>query len=298
MNNKIELISTNILKEHRDLSDELINMNRALALSSGWHYAMDWTWTISHMDKFAGKRIVDAGAGIGLLQWYLASKGAHIISVDRSDRTCIPFHLLERFNVTGYKPSDEPLNFGEIMNLANGKAKLTSRAKAIARGLIGKLRSYKNKYKMKGSVKMYNQDLRHLSEIPDNRIDIVVSISALEHNEKIENIKYIIQELDRILIPGGSMLITLPATYKEDWFFSPAYSWCFVEKTLRDLFWFSEDTPSNFHEYEALFEKLVGSNELKKNISWRYYIQPNSGMPGGKWSPKYLPVGIIKTKQA
>jgi 2-polyprenyl-3-methyl-5-hydroxy-6-metoxy-1,4-benzoquinol methylase len=297
MSNKINLISTDILKEHRALSAELLSMNRTLALSSGWHYAMDWIWVISHIDNIANKRILDAGAGIGLLQWYLSSKGAHVISVDRSDRSCIPFHLLENFNVSGYKPRDEPLSFKEILNIINRKAKPGSRVKTLIRGFIGQFRASKNKVKGIGSVQIYNQDLRDLSEIPDDSIDIIVSISALEHNEDIDVIKDIIQELERKLVPGGAMLITLPAASREDWFFSPANSWCFSEATLRRLFTFSEDIPSNFDDYDTLFEKLRNSGELRKNISWRYLFRANSGMPWGKWNPKYLPVGILKTKQ-
>lgn len=273
-------------------------MSRSLALSSGWHYIMDWTWVISHIGNVTGKKIVDAGAGIGLLQWYLASKEADIISIDRSDRICLPFHLLPLFNVSGYRSNDEPLKLREILNIGNGKARLASRVKSIVRGMVGSLHSSSSREKITGSVKLYNQDLRHLLEIPDNSIDNVVSISALEHNENIQSIKQIIQELERILVPGGTMVITLPAAQKEDWFFSPAYSWCFCESTIRYLFDFTEDVPSNFHDYKILFEKLRNSDELKKNLSWRYFIQPNSGMPWGKWDPRYLPVGVVKTKQA
>lgn len=97
MRDKIELISVDILRQYPQLYRELEDMNHALALSSGWHYALDWLWIIGSMGEIAGKRVLDAGAGIGLLQWYLASKGADVVSVDRSDRACIPFHILNRF---------------------------------------------------------------------------------------------------------------------------------------------------------------------------------------------------------
>lgn len=297
MKNSIELIPVDILDKYPALSSELDQLGRSLALSSGWHYALDWTWVTSKIGEVGGKTILDAGAGIGLMQWYLASKRANIISVDRSDRRCIPFHLLRKFNVKGYRPQDNPLTMKEIINITNGKASLTRRLKTTGRGFFGSLRSFGQSYDHKGTVRFLNVDLGDLSLIPANSVDIVVSISALEHNKRIENIKNIIQELERVLAPGGMMLITLSAAAGKDCFFSPAYSWCLTDATLRKLFDFDEGLPSNFYEYENFSEKLKKSEILRKNMSLRYYFQPNSGMPWGKWDPKYLPVGIVKIKQ-
>jgi 2-polyprenyl-3-methyl-5-hydroxy-6-metoxy-1,4-benzoquinol methylase len=297
MKNGIELISTEILNERAALSRELIHLGKTLALSSGWHYPLDWTWTIQAMGDFSGKTILDAGAGIGLLQWFLASRGGNVISVDRSERTCIPFHLSQKYGVTGYRREDTPLNPKELLDIRNGKASFSARFKALARGVAGSILS-RTQPMGTGSVRMLKQDLRRISEVADNSVDMVVSISALEHNESIANIKEIIRELERTLVPGGIMLITLPASRDRDWFFPEAYSWCFTEATLRDLFGFPANIPANYTEYDALFEKLLNSSVLRRNLSWRYFFRGNTGMPGGKWDPKYLPVGIIKTKQA
>jgi len=297
MTNKIELISVNILNNHRPLVNQLNDLNKTLALSSGWHYPMDWTWVISQLGDVAGKNILDAGAGIGLLQWFLAQQGAKVISVDRSDRTCIPFHLLKRFNVEGLKDGDKPLSLNEILQFQNRKSKLTRKIKTLIRGSIGEVRSRKHlKNSPTGSVTFYNQDLKSLSSIPNNSMDYVVSISALEHNKNIDNVKEIILELKRVLTPGGLMLVTLPATNESDWFFQPAFSWCFTVNTLKYIFDLQNDTNTNFNQYELLFNQLKNSTELRKNISLRYYYSPNSGMPWGIWNPQYMPVGILITK--
>ena len=297
LNSKIELISVDILEQNRSLVSQLNNLNKTLALASGWHYLMDWAWVITQIKDLAGKTILDAGAGIGLLQWYFALQGARVISVDRSDRTCIPFHLLKRFNVSGFTETDTPLSLNEILNITNGKSKLSTRIKALTRGIIGELRSRNNLSKdVIGSVLLSQQDLKSLENIPSNSVDLVVSISALEHNETISDVKQVVQELMRILKPGGQILATLPATSNKDWFFKPAYSWCFTETTLRDVFVLPDNTDSNYDQFDLFFEKLKASKELKKNLSIRYYYSPNSGMPWGKWKPQYLPVGITKFK--
>jgi hypothetical protein len=92
------------------------------------------------------------------------------------------------------------------------------------------------------------------------------------------------------------MLITLPASHKKDWFFESAYAWFLTDSAIKDIFEMSENTPSNYDEYERIFDSIKDSVELKNNISWRYYFTKNSGMPGGKWNPQYVPVGVVKTK--
>lgn len=297
MNNKIELISVEILDQHRGLVNHLNNLNKTLALTSGWHYPMDWVWVISQLGDISGKTILDAGAGIGLLQWYLAQQGARVISVDRSDRTCVPFHLLKRFNVGGLTESDKPLSLNEILDITNGKTMLQKRIKALLRGSLGEIRSrFITIKEAKGSVLLSQQDLKSLGNIRANSVDLIVSISALEHNETIDDVKQVVQELMRKLKPGGRILATLPATNKKDWFFKPAYSWCFTEATLKEIFNFPNNTRTNYSQFDLIFKQLRDSKELKKNLSLRYYYSPNSGMPWGKWNPLYAPVGIVKIK--
>jgi len=293
---KIELISPAILSQYRHLANDMKTMNSNLALSSGWHYMLDWLWTLEQIEQINGKTILDAGAGIGFLQWYLASKGAHIISVDRSDRTCIPFHLLNQFNVRGLTAADTPLNTIELFNLFNKKAGILPRLKAIARGAWGRL-FFSKTPPLDGTVSLYRKGLNDLADISDNSVDFIVSISALEHNANIDDIKIIISELLRVLKPGGKMIVTLPASYEKDWFFEPAYSWCFTYSTIKDIFGITENTGSNFNQYNNIAEEIKNSAELKNNLSWRYYFQKNNGMPLGKWDPKYIPVGVIITKQ-
>ena len=270
-------------------------MNRNLALSAGWHYILDWTWAVSQVGELDNKIILDAGAGIGLLQWYLARQGAHIISVDRSDRKCIPFHLVNLFNVGGLTDINKPLNLINMINVFNKTTSFSKRTKSLVRGAIGSLLS-SNYASTTGSVKLYKQDLENLVHIADNSVDLVISISALEHNKNINDIKKIVSELLRVLKKGGKMIITLPASNHIDWFFEPAYSWCFTEATIKAIFALPEATPSNYDQYETIFMEIKNSKDLKSNLSWRYYFSRNSGMPHGKWDPKYIPVGIVKTK--
>lgn len=294
MQDKIELLSVELLDEYRDLTDELKKFNFSLALASGWHYLLDWLWILREIDEIQGKKILDAGAGLGFLQWYLAQNGADLISVDRSNRRALPFHLKRKFQVEGFRLQDAPLTFGEYMNPFNAKADILVKVKGFLRGLVGWFQTFLLP-QSKGKVFLYQQDLRFLTDIPSNSIDMIVSISALEHNHP-DVLKDVILELERILKPGGKMLVTISAARDKDWFFEPAQGWCYTEQTLKILFRLSDQASSNFDKYDFLMEKLRNSSEMRKFMTWYYYYSPRSGMPWGRWNPRYQPVGVMKVK--
>jgi len=73
---QIEILSVELLDQHRSTVLALRRLARSLGLEFGWHYLLDLTWIISLLGPVKGKRILDAGAGTGVLQWYLAEQGA------------------------------------------------------------------------------------------------------------------------------------------------------------------------------------------------------------------------------
>ena len=294
MQEKIEILSVDLLIENHALANELKRLNYVLGLSSGWHYLLDWIWVIQHLNGVSGKKILDAGAGTGLIQWYLALKNADVISVDRSDRRVIPHHLLRQFNIDAYTPKDEILSLDQIFNPVVRNASLLTWVKSLFRGAIGAFRARSWK-RTSGKVWFYRTDLQFLTEVPDNTVDYVVSISAVEHNPP-ETLRKVVDELERTLKPGGAMLVTVPAARDSDWYFEPASAWCYTDTTLRDVFRLSPHASSNYHHYDDLLEKLTNSKELRSNMTWYYYYSPRSGMPWGIWRPRYQPVGIVKVK--
>ena len=56
LKDKLEIISVDILDESRLLADELKFLNRSLGFASGWHYLLDWTWTIRHLKEVQDKK--------------------------------------------------------------------------------------------------------------------------------------------------------------------------------------------------------------------------------------------------
>ena len=296
MSDKIELLPISILEQHREMATNLKRLNFNLAIASGWHYLLDWIWIIEQLGDVSQATILDAGAGIGLLQWYLAIEGARVISVDRSDRSILPTPLIKRFNVTGFRVEDTPRGCLESIH---SRPDFSNSVKAAGRGLLMKLRSgLQDGGRASGSVAMYRGDLINLPQISNDSVDAVISISAIEHNSYKDDIRRIRIELERVLKPGGMMLITLPAARDEDWFMEAANAWCLTDRTIRWVFDLEDRVPSNFSAYDEIYRGIVNSLELSRSVSWRYRCRSNSGLPRAKWPPKYVPVAILKTKQA
>ena len=78
-------------------ANALKKLARSLGLEFGWHYLLDLAWIIQNLGDVQGKRLIDAGAGTGVLQWYLALEGAEVLSVDRGSRRDLPLRFRRRF---------------------------------------------------------------------------------------------------------------------------------------------------------------------------------------------------------
>ncbi len=141
MPDKIEILPVTLLDEERPTVDDLKRIARSLSLEFGWHYLLDLTWIIRQLGCTDGKRIMDAGAGTGVMQWYLAEHGAEVLSVDRASRADLPLRFRRRFRTRGLREQDL-LPTGQMLQarmLAPGRlrTKITSQARDLAAALQG-----------------------------------------------------------------------------------------------------------------------------------------------------------------
>ncbi|MBN1537162.1 MAG: class I SAM-dependent methyltransferase [Anaerolineales bacterium] len=288
----IEILPVSLLEDHRTLVNELRLLARKLGLDFGWHYLLDLTWLISHLEKIEGVTIMDAGAGLGVMQWYLAEHNARIISVDRGSRADMPLRFRKRYHVKT-KNETQPLN-GPLKALFNNLKRLPSLAgklKFIWRELEGAVTFTE----APGQVQVYDCDLAELEAIPSNSIDAIVAVSALEHNQP-QALEAVVVELLRCLKPGGKLLATLGAARDQDWFHEPSKGWNYTEDSLRRIFQLSPDAPSNYSQYDGLFFQLKNCAELRDNLAKFYFTSADNGMPWGKWDPQYQIVGVCRMK--
>ena len=286
----IDILSVELLEKHRQRSDELKALARSLGLDFGWHYLLDITWILDSLGTINGKTILDAGAGTGIIQWYLAQQGATVISVDRVSRADLPLKFRRRFNVRGMRDEDLIPTGMLLSQTVLSKKPVKNKLSSLRRDLAGL-----TKHPSSGQVIIYNQDIANLVDIESDSIDAVVAVSALEHNS-LDNLEQVFAEIMRILKPGAPLIATLVTAGHEDRWHEPSSGWCLSEASLKRIFRINGDVSSNFTRYEELFSMLVNCNELKNNLASFYFKSGNNGMPWGEWSPKYQPVGIYKVK--
>ena len=287
---KLELLQINLLDQHREVVTVLRQLADSLGLEFGWHYLLDLTWILCQLGSIKGKRILDAGAGTGILQWYLAEYGATIISADRTSRANLPLRFRTRFNVQGLRKKDltpyPQVIKSNLSRQISFTGRLGQQAMDLARGSTWK--------RSPGKVLIYNQDLRSLPDIPDQSLDAIVAVSALEHNQP-EDLEVVVAELMRVLKPGGILAASLNAA-PEDWWHAPSSGWCYSEASLRRVFQLDPEVRSNYDRYPEILQSIRDSAELRDNLARFYFRSDQNGMPWGKWDPQYVPVGICKVK--
>ncbi|MFL7891719.1 MAG: class I SAM-dependent methyltransferase [Anaerolineales bacterium] len=293
MDERIEILSVSLLDSERETINELKRTARQLKLEFGWHYLLDLSWILSQIDQITNQVIMDAGAGTGVIQWFLADQGATVISVDRQSRENLPSRFRRRFRVEGMRTSD--LAAEKALSGWGTKTLKSAVSDWVDRVQVGVFHTSSSRGNNQGKVIIYNQDLTDLLEIQDNSIDTVVAVSSLEHNSP-QGLEAVVSELMRVLKPGGALLATLVASRDEDWFHEPSKGWCYSEQTLKRIFQLPDAAPSNYADYDALFEKLVHNQELKQDLASFYSKSGDNGMPWGNWNPEYQPVGVCRIK--
>ena len=287
MQDTTEILSVELLDKNRSTVNALKKLARSLGLEFGWHYLLDLTWIIQNLGDIRGKRLMDAGAGTGVLQWYLAEKGAEVLSVDRASRSQLPLRFRKHFHVRGLRKQD----LTPASQVISARIHQSGGVTALERDL----RYLPRTKRISGSVIIYNQDLKTLTDIPDASVDAVAAVSALEHNTP-ESLPLVVSELMRVLKPGGLLLATLGAARDQDWFHEPSYGWNYTDASLRELFDLPPATSSNYARYDELFNALKECAELRKGLASFYSRSGDNGMPWGKWDPQYQPVGVCKVK--
>lgn len=293
----LEILSVELLLHQIAYIQEFQEVSSHLKIGLGWHYLLDLSWAAQQLSPVPGMRVMDAGAGAGIMQWWLAEHGADIISADRLSRFDLPDRFRQRYRVQGLRKEDLALPSRPGL-----RGFLPPRSPRhwhqYPQKLAATLRQWRGKSEIvpgSGTIFIYNHDLSSMPDIPDCSLDAVVSISALEHNSPT-GLRTCVGELMRVLKPGGKLVATLGAATDHDWFHEPSQGWCYTEVTLRDIFDLSTDCQSNYDRYDELFEALRNCRELRDNLADFYFKSGNNGMPWGNWDPRYQPVGVVKVK--
>lgn len=315
---KIEILGLDLfdaLKEEMSLVESL---RQNLGMSIGWHYHLDLAWMVKNVKGMpAGSLILDAGAGSGLSQFILAELGFNVISVDFMTRS-FSRKMRGRYAKSMHFLNDQSETFensytghlrktygsmaasvlGQVSKYLAKKSHGAATREEAAAFVKGRMASHSggagNAVKKPASIFIYKSDLKDMKLLPGDFADAVVSISALEHNSHAD-LEKCMDELLRVVKPGGLLCLTVGASTGGDFFHEPSKGWCYSEASMKKLFRLPEAAESNFSRAGRLFREFKEEgNELQKRLAPFYFKSGDNGMPWGKWDPKYLPAGILK----
>ena len=301
----LEILPPDLIEEFPHTVREVDLLAKRLGHEWGWHYLLDIVWILSNLDVPPGGTILDAGAGNGLLQFALAARGYHVISVDVVDRRRPVFGSLA-FPVKhlgGARYDDAYIRYLKKEGLAGSGwswsmgslVKVGWKIRKIGTAGFGLPWFWLSRVvglRKTGRISYYRADMADMTAVGSHSVDGVVSLSAVEHMQPAK-IPDALREFRRVLRRGKKMFVTTSAAKDKDWFHTPSRGWCFVEQTIRSLFELSSETPSNWSMYDVLLSQFKASRELRQRLAARYRRSGQNGMPWGVWDPKYLPVGII-----
>ena len=296
----LEILPTALLLQAQPLVEEFRQLSHSLRIKLGWSYLLDLSWAAQQLASLtSGMRVLDAGAGRGVIQWWLADHGVDVISADRLSRRDLQVRFRQRYQVQGWRHGDlAPLARPRLRDFlpSSSPRRWPRYPRKLATSLDRLMPHPADADRTnKGTVFVYNQDLTSLPDIEDASVDAIVSISALEHNSP-DDLRTCVAELLRVLKPGGRLVATLGASKDHDWFHEPSQGWCYTEATLRDNFELPDHCPSNYGQYDQLLQELRNCSELRDSLADSYFRSGNNGMPWGRWDPQYQPVGVVKTR--
>lgn len=311
----IEDLDLDLLK-NKAILNRIDHWCRTLNWCNGWHYDLDIVWIVNQLRKWKvepGSTILDAGAGLGITQFVLASMGFNVISLDYGDRE-VPKYAKDIFAITkSKKVGDIPDTvYGNFMTFNRQNEKPEKVARSIRRYfrrptvLYSRSREW---VRAKLNVNHYIERMRDHSDfgsiefirasfnempLTDECVDAVVSISAFEHNE-YDQMGTAAKEFIRVCRKGGPILVTTSRSSDKDWYFEPCKGWNLTAESLGK--WFGVDD-IRCREFSKVLSDVRGSSKLASRIGTFYKLSGNNGLPYGDLaSAQYTPIGVCVTKQ-
>jgi ubiquinone/menaquinone biosynthesis C-methylase UbiE len=308
MNKIIKLLTTSLLDERKKLK-ELSYWLRVMNRPNGWHYDLDHIWILDELEKSGinkGSTIIDAGAGQGVMQYLLASRGYNVISLDFTSRNPPPrAHGI--FTIIAEEKTEINYEHPYMKFISYGTDRSRSLLKKISIQKISKIfelparcfrlvhsyfyyfyeRYFRNHENF--GVITYVRAPFHDVPLESNFADAIISVSAIEHAD-IDLFLENINSLTRLLKPAAPLLLTTSATSKMDNHYDyQVEGWCFSRSSL--VTYFPEcDLDFNVSECKQSFFK---SKTFHQRLDPYYYKNPKSPFFMRKFNDlPYLPVSI------
>jgi ubiquinone/menaquinone biosynthesis C-methylase UbiE len=308
MTNEIKLLDALLLKDEKKLR-ELTRWLRVMNRPNGWHYDLDHIWILNQLEMSGikpGSVIIDAGAGQGIMQYLLASRGYKVISLDFSPRNP-PARSRGIFEVKGEGAAAIDYQHSYMKFINYGTSQLGGWTKQLSLQKIRKLPELPGRFFRKSLSYFWYLNERFLGDhsnyceikfvrapfhdipLESEVADAVISVSAIEHAD-IELFDSNIKSLLRLLKPGAPMLLTTSATTEDKNTYDQKVSgWCFSRSALGAFF---PDCKIDFNT-ESCISSLLNSQTFMSRLDPYYYQDSMSPFYKKKFTSfPYLPVSV------
>jgi len=304
------LSNENILKE---LAYWLHVMKRP----QGWHYDMDETWMLENLEQAKlpkGATILDAGAGLGVMQFVLAARGYNVVSLDFTKRA-IPKEANGIFDVILDNQEDFEYKHSYQKFIVHSAGSVSGEDIPPAPTLLDKFMApnllprlfYKTKREVLHfifrTIEKFKSNKQYgtitfvrgaFHEIPfgDNHFDALVSVSALEHAD-IDMLDKNISEMVRVVKPDAPILISTSAIGDEkDFFDVKSQGWCFSSATMSR---FADNTVDEYAKCKDIEREILSSSVWQASLDSCYFLEANGHFYKKNISRlPYFPIGISR----
>jgi ubiquinone/menaquinone biosynthesis C-methylase UbiE len=324
MSNSVQFLVPDLLNDQQKLN-EIDHWAKVMNRPQGWHYDLDVIWILQELEKAGikkGDTVMDAGAGMGVMQFVLAGRGYNVISLDFSARV-LPklaegIFEMEIIGADSLDYKHDYMGFVDYGNSADAeeapvvkqRSFLSRLVNLVKKGPVFMMTLVKNYIKTNNN-RQYNETERkkdhsgygkisfvraafHQIPMADMSVDALISVSAIEHADK-QLMNENISEMKRVVKNGGVLLITTSAgNKKEDVFHEKTRGWCFSQESLRKMGSLNEFSP---FEYEKSEKSILSSDKWFSRIDTYYTGDPESEFYRKQIKRlDYLPVGIKLVK--
>ena len=301
---KVTLLDIKLLEN--ELLDEFSYWSQLIKWIPGWHYDLDMSWLLKKIESLnlkKGSTILDAGAGQGIMQYILASRGFNIVSLDFSKRK-IPNILKKKFNIVLHDQEslDYKHSYQEFIQFEPDNIFKLDRIKKlfypqhvfykIKRNFLSLLadKKYKNNSSFDfGSIEFVRASF-HDIPFDNNYFDAVISTSAIEHSD-FNLLDQNINELTRVAKKSGGVFITTSGTNKSaDIYDDETGGWCFCSKTISK---YASNSEEEYSKYQTIDNNIIESDIIRSRIDSYYFLNKNSPFYKNKIKNiPYCPIGI------
>jgi hypothetical protein len=268
---ELKLLSVDLPTREHVVLREFCEKPRQLSIGLGSHHLPDLSWAARLLEPRQGMWALDAGAGVGPMQWWLAERRVNVLNVGRALCHDMPLRLRAPHSVGGFGNGD----FGSSPAPRLGSFRPPRSPRCW----------YRHPEKVVDSFAPWPSWTRHRV----GRWAVFIFWRAPTETRDVAG-------LLRVLRPGKKLGTTFGATKDGDWLHERPKMWCLTKATLHRALSLPSDCPSNFGNYDWLSPQLRNSLALRSRLDKLCFLSGDNGTLGGVWDPKCMPVGVMRTK--